>query len=85
MEELYFFWNAFNLVAILLGTVAIGLLAGAFLGGIISVMTQINDPALSFFSRMAGCALGIYFTAPFLFSSFQEFALAIWAQEGVYR
>ncbi len=85
MEEFYFFWNAFNLIAILTGALGIGLLIGAIVSGAISVITQIEDPALSFFGRLAGFLLGIYLVAPFVLSSFQEFALVIWGEQGTYQ
>lgn len=85
MEEFYFFWNAFNLIAILTGTLGLGLLGGAIITGIISVITQIDDPSLSFFGRLSGCLLGAYLMAPFVLGSFKEFAVAIWGDVGIYR
>jgi flagellar biosynthesis protein FliQ len=85
MEEFYFFWNAFNLIGILTATLGIGLLGGGVITGIVSVITQIEDPALSFFGRLTGCLLGVYLMAPFVLSSFSEFASQIWGDPRTFQ
>lgn len=85
MDDLYFFWNAFNLIAILTGTLGAGLLAGGIVSSLVTVLIQVEDPALSFFGRLSGCLLGVYLMAPFVLSSYQEFAQRIWGGADVYQ
>jgi flagellar biosynthesis protein FliQ len=85
MEDFYFFWNAFNLIAILTATLGAGIIAGSLANWLISVITQINDISISFFLRLAGCLFGVYLLAPFALGSFADFALLIWGDQSTYR
>lgn len=85
MDELYYFWNAFNLIAVLTGTLLIGLLAGSVITGIISLVTQIEDSSISFFGRLSGCLLGAYIMASFIMTSFRDFSLLIWGSSDVFK
>ena len=85
MDEFYFFWNAFNLTAILIALLGVGLLLGAVLSGIISLLIQIEDPAISFFGKLSGFMIGAYIFAPLILSSFKDFALIIWGETSTYQ
>lgn len=79
MEDLYFFWNTFNLLIITVLTLSIGLLIGAAISTIISVITQVNDPTISFITKFAGCILGAYILAPTILGNISSFAERIWS------
>ncbi|HMO16807.1 MAG TPA: flagellar biosynthetic protein FliQ [Oligoflexia bacterium] len=85
MTDVYYFWNAFNLISILTGTILIGLLLGGILSGLISLVTQIEDSSITFFGRLIGCLLGVYIAAPFILSSFKDFSLLIWGSTDIFK
>ena len=85
MDELYLFWNAFNLIIILTLAIGSGLLIGSGVSIAISIVTQVNDPAVAFFSKISGCLLGTYFMAPFILGSIKTFSEKLWAGKDLFQ
>lgn len=56
-----------------------GILAGALMGGIIRVSTQIDDPVISFTARLFAFATTVYFIAGYYSENILGFAQKVWA------
>ena len=85
MEDLYFFWNAFNLIGILTLTMGASLLIGAGISIVLTIITQVEDSAVSFFSKFFGCALGSYIMSPFILGSVKEFSERVWGGSDLFK
>jgi len=78
MEDLFYFWNAFNLSVILTLVLGSGLFIAAGISIFIGVITQVNDPAISFLIKLTGCLLSGYVFSSYIFSAIKDFATKIW-------
>lgn len=80
MEEVYLFWNTFNLFIIIALTLSIGLIIGSIISVIINIITQVNDSCLSVFTKASGLIIGFYIMSPFILNSIKEFSINLWKE-----
>ena len=78
MDELYLFWNCFNLLIICMFVLSAGILIGSFISSTLSSLLQLNDPAISIFTKVTGFAIGLYIFSPYVFGTIKEFSIRIW-------
>lgn len=77
--------NALYLVVGLSVPILAAVLAGALLAGVLQTVTQIEDPAFGFFSRLAGAVLALMITGSYVANQLTSFTVRIWGGMDFYR
>ena len=77
--------NAFQLVVGLSLPLLLAILAGALLSGVFRVVTQIDDPAISFVGRLAGLAVFLFLAAGSATGDILSFGASLWGTVSYYQ
>ena len=65
--------------------IVLAALVGAFVAGLLRVITQIDDAILSYAGKLCAIAVLAYFMAGYVYSDVVEFTEHIWAGNTYYR
>ncbi len=85
MDNIYFFWNTFNLVFILTGIYVGGIAVGGLVHAAVANITQTDDSGSGFFFRALGLFASAYLFSPIALEYFREFTKRIWAGDDLFR